>query len=311
MLRPTSPNAPRLGSGRHFHGRFCYGPRVLTVDEFESAFRGANKVRFKLGLPEVRRVLVLTDLEGEAHAEYCAAARALIGDVGAGAEYVDFDSSALAGVESVLALVRDAAPDLVCTYRNLKTDAWRWNYSLGVYLNAVTRGFDFPVVVTPSPHAFPVAGWEHRSTDRAMAVTDRLTGDDVLVNWVLKIIDFGGMLWLMHVEDADVFDCYICAIAKIPSINTGNAREVILDQLLREPRDYIQSCVDALAKASAERKVEQVVTLARSVADYRAMIEDKGANMLIFRTMEQDHIALHGIAYSLAVELTDTPLLML
>jgi len=284
---------------------------VLNVDQFESAFRGADKARFKLGLPEVTRVLILTDIEGQAHDDYCAAARALIGDVGADAEYLHYDKSALTGVEHVLKLMQATAPDLVCTYRNLLTDAWQWNYSLGVYLNAITRGFDFPVVVTPSPHAEPVATWTHRSTENVMAVTDHLTGDDALVNWALKITDPGGKLWLTHVEDADVFDRYIGAISKIPSIDTDNAREVILEQLLREPRDYIRSCIEALAESPVEREIEKVVTVARSVANYRTMIEEKGANMLVFRTMEQDHIALHGIAYSLAVELTDTPLLML
>jgi len=211
----------------------------------------------------------------------------------------------------VLDLMRELTPDLVCTYRNLLTDAWRWKYSLGVYLNAITRGFDFPVVVTPSPHALPVVECTRRSTSKVMAVTDHLTGDDALVNWALKITDPGGTLSLTHVEDADVFDRYIAAISKIPSIDTDNAREVILDQLLREPRDYMKSCIDALADDPVERRIEEVVTTARSVADYRAMLDEHGVNMLVFRTLEQDHIALHGIAYSLAVELTDTPLLML
>jgi len=284
---------------------------VLNVDQFESAFRGADKTRFKLGLPEVKRVLILTDLRGEAHDEYCAAARSLMGDVGDDAEYFLHDKSALTGVENVLALVREIEPDLACTYRNLHTDAWRWSYSLGVYLNAITRGFDFPVVVTPSPRAHPVGEWTRRSTDKVMAVTDHLTGDDALVNWALKLTDPGGKLWLTHVEDADVFDRYIAAISKIPSIDTDNAREVILDQLLREPRDYIRSCIEALTESPVEREIEKVVRLARRVVDYRELIEEHGANMLVFRTLEQDHIALHGIAYSLAVELTDTPLLML
>ena len=284
---------------------------MLNVDQFESAFRGADKARFKLGLPEVKRVLILTDVEGQAHDDYCEAARALIGDVGADAEYFLHDKSALTGVENVLALAREIEPDLACTYRNLATDAWRWSYSLGVYLNAITRGFDFPVAVTPSPHAHPVAEWTRRSTDKVMAVTDHLTGDDALVNWALKITDPGGKLFLTHVEDVDVFDRYIDAIGKIPSIDTDNAREAILEQLLREPRDYIRSCVESLAESPVEREIEKVVTVARSVADYRTMIDDKGANMLVFRTLDKDHIALHGIAYSLAVELTDTPLLML
>ena len=42
----------------------------------------------------------------------------------------------------LLALVESAAPDLICTYRNLHSGAWKWPYSLGTHVDLLTQHTD-------------------------------------------------------------------------------------------------------------------------------------------------------------------------
>lgn len=39
----------------------------------------------------------------------------------------------------LLALVESAAPDLICTHRNLHSGAWKWPYSLGTHVDLLTQ----------------------------------------------------------------------------------------------------------------------------------------------------------------------------
>lgn len=283
---------------------------MLQVDEFESAFRSADKARFSYDRPKLTRALILSDLEGDAAVEYGLAVRKLVGDAGEGIDWIERGAGSFTGVEGVLALTREVAPDLVCTYRNMNSDAYRYHYSLGVYLNALTRGTELPVLVTPNPRADHGFDWRSKKSDSVMVVTDHLTGNDDLVNWGVVVTDDGGTLHLTHVEHTEIFDRYIDAISKIPTLDTAEARDKIMHQLLREPRDYIGSCAEALEAASAKLTVEEVVVKGHLVADYRNLVEDHEVDVLVFPALEEDRIAMHGVAYSLAVQLTDIPLLM-
>jgi hypothetical protein len=46
------------------------------------------------------------------------------------------------------------------------------------------------------------------------------------------------------------------------------------------------------------------------VKDYRATIDAQAVDLLVFPTLEEDRIALSGVAYSLALSVVDTPILM-
>ena len=287
---------------------------MLTVDEFESVFRSADKRPFTLAKPTVSRILVVTDLEEEPLARYDAAARKLLEplltEAAEDRTWMARGAGSFTGVEGVLRLVEETQPDLVVTYRNLNSDAWRWSYSLGVYLNALTRGTTLPVLVTPSPHASPDLRWQDNRTDSVMVVTDHLTGDDPLVNWGVVLARSGGKLWLTHVEHDESFARFVDAISKVPEVDTETARKEIWEQLLKEPRDYIASAVKVLQEAGEAVDVHPVVTTGHRVADYRRLVADHEVDVLVFPTLEEDRIALGGVAYSLAVELVDTPLLM-
>ena len=46
------------------------------------------------------------------------------------------------------------------------------------------------------------------------------------------------------------------------------------------------------------------------VSEYRALAERNGAELMVMHTKDEDQLAMHGLAYPLAVELRHLPLLM-
>ena len=144
-----------------------------------------------------------------------------------------------------------------------------------------------------------------------MAVTDHLTGDHRLVNFAVRFTETAGQLYLTHVEDDSTLDRFVEAIGRIPSIDTDDAELRIRERLLRDPTDYIESCVVALAAANVEVSIERIVTLGHRLREYKRLVEEHGVDLLVFNTKDDDQLAMHGLAYPLAIELRDTPLLML
>jgi len=144
-----------------------------------------------------------------------------------------------------------------------------------------------------------------------MAITDHLTGDHRLVNYAVALTEPEGRLYLTHVEDEATFDRYIETISKVPTIDTDEAREAILKQLLKEPRDYIRSCREVLGQQGVAVQVEKIVTLGHHLSDYRRLIDEHRVDLLVVNTKDEDQLAMHGLAYPLSVELRSTPILML
>ena len=108
-----------------------------------------------------------------------------------------------------------------------------------------------------------------------------------------------------------MFDRYTDVIGKIPSIDTDNARARIEAQLLKEPRDYIDSVRERLAADKVDIEVESVVMLGHQLSDYRRLIEEHEIDMLVLNTRDAEQLAMHGLAYPIAVEMRNIPLLML
>ena len=144
-----------------------------------------------------------------------------------------------------------------------------------------------------------------------MAITDHLAGDDRLVNHALRFVADGGTLRLTHVDDDVTFDRYMDAISKIRTIDTDSARDAIRHQLLKEPSDYIESCAETLMATGLSLSVEKLVTFGHHLSEYRGLIDEHAVDLLVMNTKNEDQMAMHGIAYALAVELRHVPLLML
>ncbi|HJL14257.1 MAG TPA: hypothetical protein RMH99_01305 [Sandaracinaceae bacterium LLY-WYZ-13_1] len=285
---------------------------MTLVDQFESVFRSADRRRYKYTWVDVREVLVVTDLEATEAQGFTDNLKRFLVELGEDVTWTTLENEDYGDVEALVAKVDELQPDLIVSYRNVRYSTWKWPYSLGVYLNVLTRETDYPVMVMPNPHERPDMSWAKYETDTVMVLADHLTGDDRLVDYGARFTRPSGKLYLTHVEDDAVFDRYIEVISKLPSIDTDIAREDIRERLLKEPRDYVATCREVLAEQGhLTHEVIPVVVMGHRLGDYVKLIEDHDVDLLVFHTKEEDDLALHGKAYSLAVQIRDIPILML
>lgn len=285
---------------------------MSRLDQFESLFRAAVRTVFRYEPQVVRKVLVLTDLaEPEAVRYGERVRRFLAGLPEAGRiEWKDAFGAEPRSLGGLLALVQDERPDLVCVYRNLYSDAWRWPYTLGDHVEVLTRVTDRPVLLLPRPDADAALAEGLHDTRRVMALSDRLTGDDRLVNAAVAFTQRGGRLRLAHVEDDGALARYLEVIGRVRDLDTDVARREIGRRLLVEAHDYIATVQPALADADVNLEVEGAVTSGHHLSAYRRLVREQPVDLLVICGRGEDRLALGGPAWPLAVELRDLPLLV-
>ncbi|MEZ4312120.1 MAG: hypothetical protein R3F14_29180 [Polyangiaceae bacterium] len=81
--------------------------------------------------------------------------------------------------------------------------------------------------------------------------------------------------------------------------------------MLKEPRDYIRSCIEELGEEGLTMQVHEVVEMGHPLKDTKRLIEGLGIDLLIMNSKDDERLAMHGLAYPLAVELRDLPILLL
>ena len=284
---------------------------MTNVDQFESVFRSAAKETFQLEPVEIRKIVTVTDLEGDDNEKFQQRIRDFFTTSGDSPDVVTAPEDEVRSVGRLLNFVKDQKPDLVCSYRNLFSDAWRWPYGLGEHLDVLTQVAPCPVLIMPHPEDSVTNEKALTSNSSIMAITDHLAGEAHLVSYAAHFTSTGGTLWLVHVEDKHDYDRIIDAISKIPSIDTDDARETILKQLLKEPADYVASCQAGLAEHGDQIKTESIITVGHRLNEYRRIVDEHTVDLLVFETRDEGQLAMGGFAYSLAVELRGTPILAL
>ena len=284
---------------------------MTNIDQFESVFKAADKTVFSMESVQIETALVVTGLEQDAHATFDGAVRTFLGSLAETLDWQSLGAGDFDQVEPFLELIEQVSPDLVCTYRNLQTPAYNYPYSLGVFVEVLTQATEIPVLLLPRPDA--AAGQVPPRTKRnaVMAITDHLTGDHHLVSHAAFFTAPEGTLYLSHVEDQATFDRYLNVISKISEIDTETARVTIREQLLKEPGDYIHSSREVLGQSVQHLQVEEIIALGQHLIDYRRLVDEHAIDLLVMNTKDEDQQAMHGLTYPLAVELRDTPLLLL
>lgn len=286
---------------------------MTKVDQFESAFRAASKTVFEYRPLAVRSILVITDRstnEADVFGKQISDFLSVLTSDGS-PRWRIVNGSEFDTVPELLALVEEEQPDLICTYRHLHSESWRWPYTLGEYVDVLTQVTTSPVMVLPHPDAMRASEHAVKDTLVVMAMTDHLTGDAVLVNYAARFTEPSGKLFLTHIEDEATFERYMGTISRIPSIDTENSRRTILEQLLKEPTDYIRSCREVLEAEGLPIAVEEIVTKGHHLREFKQLVEKHEVDLLVFNTKDEDQLAMHGLAYPLAVELRQIPLLLL
>ena len=285
---------------------------MTKLDQFESTFRAAAKETYTHTPLKIDRALVATDLEAAEAALLTEAARRFLAAIdGDETAWSPLAGDAFDSVQALLERVEEHRPDLVVTYRHLQSNAWRWPYSLGEHLDVLIQATTTPILVLPHPDADRALPHSVKDTDVVMAITDHLVGEARLVDHALGFTARGGTCWLTHVESGAHFERYMDVISKISMIDTETAAETIKAQLLKEPHDYIRSCRAAIEVAGLDIAIEEIVVMGRRIEEYRRLVEEHEVDLLVMYAKDEDQLAMHGLAYPLAVELRQIPLLML
>jgi len=287
---------------------------MTNIDQFESVFKAADKPSFSHEHISIRSVLVVTDLDAEACEDFATDVRSFLkGLSGLEGEVIwsVIGRNDYSNVRRMLQIIEERKPQLICTYRNLHIPATQYPYSLGVYVDVLTQAISIPVLLLPHPTIGAPSKEFATGTNTVMAITDHLAGAHHLVSAAVTFTQPDGKLLLTHVENEQAFKRYIETIGKIPEIDTDQARKLLLEQLLKEPSDYIQSCREVLRSEGLPIDVQEIVTIGHLLADYKRLVTEHRVDLLVMNTKDEDQLAMHGLAYPLSVELRETPLLLL
>lgn len=288
-----------------------YLDTMAQVDEFESIFRSALVDIYEYNLLEINSVLLITDKTPEEIKPYLRDVQRFLGVLGTSVTWNVLSAGDFTTTQDLLERVDQAKPDIICSYRNLKSEDWLYKQSLGSYLDVLIQQTAAPVLILPHPNADYAHDHAMENTDRVMAITDHLSNDHRLINYAVRFTQVEGSVFLTHMEDQAMFYRYIDVISKVPAINTDDAIKGIKEQLLKEPRNYIESCKTVLQENSLPVTIEDIVIFGDRIVEYKKLILDHKVDLLIMNAKDHDQLAMHGLAYPLAVELRQIPLLML
>ncbi len=285
---------------------------MSKVDQFESVFRSALKESYEYRPIEYTSILVVTDLQPDeakgftaSIQDYCAALH-----IDGGVSWETLAEGDLSSTQDLLQHVEAGGFDLLISYRNLFTDTWRYPHSLGEYLDVLIQRASVPVMVLPNPRAGTALTHAMIDTNVVMVITDHMVANHRLIDYAVSFTEDKGTLWLAHIEDEAVFERYIEVISKISSIDTDEAREKIARQLLKEPREYIAAVREKLRQKALPIAVESIVTFGHRLAEYKRYVEQHKVDLLVMNAKDDQQLAMHGLAYPLAVEIRSIPLLM-
>ncbi len=283
---------------------------IDQIDEFESRFKRAARDPFQYQDIPISSLTLVTDgtaddaraQESELfaflpHLETATTRRHVLG--------ADYDS-----VSDLLQFLSANPTDLIVTSRHLQERELVPRHSLGVFVDVLTQATTVPVLLLPGAAGNRVSLNNHQCRN-VMVVTDHIAGDSRLVNYGASFCPQRGELWLCHVEDDAVFNRYIRAIERIPEIETEQARQLINDQLLSEAEHFIESCIEELKQESTGTEFHTSITRGHHLKEYGQLIESHDIDLLVMNTKDDEQLAMHGMAYSIAVEMIDVAQLLL
>lgn len=279
------------------------------IDEFESMFRRAEREAFQYAEVPLQSVAFVTDQSAEESARRKDALTKFMPTLQSVDNWRQITADQYSNVGQLVELLDAEQTDLIVTYRHLREEALVPQHSLGVFLDVLTQVTPIPVLVLPGSASSP--GDISGLCDQTMVVADHISGDARLINYGSLMCPDAGTLWLCHVEDDAVFERYMEAIERIPEINSEQARVLLETTLLKESSDFIETCIGALQAARPQMKCESRVTQGHFLRQYTKLIEQNEIDLLVANTKDDDQLAMHGMAYSLSVELINTSMLLL
>lgn len=286
---------------------------MSQVDQFESAFRSAIRPVYEPHDTELHQILTITDLSSEAAERFEKSIQHYLNRLNTTASQPRFsrlDEGSYDSTASLLTQVAALKPNLIVTYRNLNTEDWRYQNSMGSRLDTLIHQTEIPILVLPHPKAQDSEAFSLPKNERVIVVTDHLTGDHTLIDYAATFVEPDGRLILVHLEDQTTFDRYMDAISKITTIDTEQAQSQIYSQLLKEPHVYISSCRDRLKDSIPSLQVDEIVEFGEGFDQFRDHIRRENANLLVIKGVNHQQPGIHGLADRLINETRYIPVLV-
>lgn len=280
------------------------------IDEFESMFRRAERESFEYASVPIDSIAFVTDQSEEEAQRRQESLVRFMPALQSATHWRFITGDEFSNVNDLLRLVDETQTDLIVTYRHLQEESLVPQHSLGVYLDVLTQVASIPVLVLPGTAGHP-RNLSELLCDRVMVVADHISGDSKLINYGVRMCPDEGTLWLCHVEDDAVFDRYMRAIERIPEIGSDETKTLLDETLQKEARDFIETCIGKLSTARPSVTYESKVTRGHFLKQYTGLIENAEIDLVVANTKDEDQLAMHGMAWSIAVELLDVALLLL
>ena len=287
---------------------------MSKLDQFESAFKSASKAVYTHTHIPIERVLVVTDLPAEPSEVFLGEVKNFLHALGTDDEVVSWAGHQVQpgdGADALLEVIESNRPDLVCCFRNLQGRARHFPFSLGAHVDVLAQATTTAILLMPEPNESGRLSANLTRATNVMVLTDHLTGAAHLIDHGVRFTPKDGVLVLAHLEDDATFERYMATIGKIPAIETEEARQLIHAQLTKEPQDYIRSVRQVLKDARVDIGTQEEVCMGHRVSDCNTLVEQHRVDLLVMNTKDDDQLAMHGLAYPIAVELRATPLLLL
>ena len=280
------------------------------IDEFASMFRKAERETFVYSDIPLTTVAIVTDQPAEESQAIREQLTAFLPRLQSVTNWHVNGRGKYSTVQELIDRLDQQQPDLVVSYRHLFEESLIPQHSLGVYLDVLTQVLDPPVLVLPGTAIAPLP-LDTTPGRCVMVVTDRISGDDRLINYGAAMTPDGGEMWLCHVEDDAVFARYMSAIERIPEIDTRQARKLIDQQLLKDAGDFIDTCLAELRDKRPSVTFHSSIARGHQLKQYQQLVESHNVDLLLINTNDEHQLAMHGMAYALSVELIDRMLLLL
>lgn len=283
---------------------------MSSIDQFESVFRSAMSDTYEPRPFPIREVTVISSLEPELEARHLAAVERLFeGSDQPSPKITAFPKENSREIPRMVEELNKLNPDLIITYRDLHEHGSDYAYSLGDHVEVLTQMVSTPILLLPDPSHWSLD--RIKPPSRVMVLTDHLIEHPQLIDAALTLLSDPGELTLAHVEDDATFERYMGHISKIPEIDTDVARALLQKQILGSAERFIETTTAALGQRERSITVQGEVKMGHRLKSYVELVKDHEIELIVMQTKDDDQVAMHGLSYPLAVELRDTPLLML
>ena len=97
---------------------------MTQVDQFESIFRSALTDTYEYALPEVNSVLLVTDRNETDVQDYLKDIQKFLSVLGTSVTWSVLNADDYKTTQDLLDRVDQEKPDIICSYRNLKSKDW-------------------------------------------------------------------------------------------------------------------------------------------------------------------------------------------